>query len=242
MTQRLRVPWPDPELWAARGDLPVRLLAVSDEPDRALDSDATRRAIEPIDMIVGCGDLEPDYLAFLADGFHVPLHYVRGNHDVGAAWRHEQPAMLPEPLPDGVVQREAGISLVGFSGSARYSDDGMERSALEMWLRVLAAWRGMRAAARKAPLLVVTHAAPRGMNDAPDQAHRGFAAFRMMVERLSPPLWLHGHTALVRRGIDGRCARYGATLLYNCTGASVVELVPPSVEAAFPGAVEPEAA
>src|SRR5918992_111226 len=98
MTQRLRVPWPAPGLGAARGALPVRLLAVSDEPDRALDSDATRRAIEPIDMIVGCGDLEPDYLAFLADGFHVPLHYVRGNHDVGAVWRHEQRAMLPEPL------------------------------------------------------------------------------------------------------------------------------------------------
>jgi hypothetical protein len=40
-------------------------------------------------------------------------------------------------------------------------------------------------------------------------------------------LWLHGHTALVRRGIDGRSVRHGETLLYNCTGATLVELVPP---------------
>lgn len=242
MTQRLQVPWPDPDLWAARGDRPVRLLAVSDEPDPTLDSEGTRRAITPIDMIVGCGDLEPDYLAFLADAFGVPLHYVRGNHDVGAAWRHEQRVMLPEPLRDGAVQQDAGISLVGFSGSGRYSDRGVERSSLEMWLRVLGAWRGMRAAARRAPLLVITHAAPRGLNDAPDRAHRGFEAFRMMVERLSPPLWLHGHTALVRRGIDGRCARHGSTLLYNCTGASVVELVPPSEQRSTPRAADAEAA
>lgn len=228
MTQRLRVPWPDQALWAARGDRPVRLLAVSDEPDPSLDSEGTRRSVGQIDLIVGCGDLEPDYLSFLADAFCVPLRYVRGNHDVGAAWRHEQRAMLPDPLPDGVVQQEAGIALVGFSGSARYSESEMERSSIEMWLRVLGAWRGMRAASRRGPWLVISHAAPRGLNDAPDLAHRGFPAFRFLAERLSPALWLHGHTALVRRGVDGRCARLGTTLFYNCTGASVVELVPPA--------------
>jgi hypothetical protein len=242
VTQRLKVPWPDPALWASRGGRPVRLLAVSDEPDKTLDSEGTRRSVGHIDMIVGCGDLEPDYLSFLADAFCVPLRYVRGNHDVGAAWRHEQRAMLPEPLPDGVVQLEAGIQLVGFSGSARYSDGGMERTSLEMWMRVLTAWRGMRAVARRGPLLVLTHAAPRGVNDAPDHAHRGFPAFRFMAERLAPPLWLHGHTALVRRGLDGRCARLGPTLFYNCTGATLVELVPPATVRAPPGEPEPAAA
>ena len=46
------------------------------------------------------------------------------------------------------------------------------------------------------------------------------------IDRLQPPLWLHGHTALVRRGLDARCLQHDRTLLYNCTGATLVELVP----------------
>lgn len=47
------------------------------------------------------------------------------------------------------------------------------------------------------------------------------------MRRLSPPLWLHGHTALVRRGIDDRSAIFHDTLFYNCTGATLIELMPP---------------
>jgi Icc-related predicted phosphoesterase len=128
-------------------------------------------------------------------------------------------------MQDGAVVTEAGIQLIGFSGSPIYSHRGMQVSSLGMWAKVLRAWAG---ASRARPVLVVTHAAPRGMNDDEDKAHRGFTAFRWLVDRLSPPLWLHGHTALVRRGIDDRCERHGATLLYNCTGATLVELVPPN--------------
>ena len=70
------------------------------------------------------------------------------------------------------------------------------------------------------PLLVLTHAAPRGVNDAPDHAHRGFASFRWLLDRLAPPLWLHGHATLVQRGIEARTARRNGTLLVNVTGAT----------------------
>jgi Icc-related predicted phosphoesterase len=75
---------------------------------------------------------------------------------------------------------------------------------------------------------MLTHAAPRGLNDAPDEAHRGFAAFRWLLNRLAPPVWIHGHTALVRRGIDGRVHRHGSTLVVNVTGATLLELTPPA--------------
>jgi Icc-related predicted phosphoesterase len=226
VTLKLQVAWPDQRLFAARGWRPLRILAVSDEREPALESEATRRGLEPLDLIVGCGDLQAEYLSFVADAFRgVPLVYVRGNHDVGSAWAHEQRASLPEPLADGQLHEEAGLSIVGFSGSPRYSDRGMEVSALQMWLRVLPAWHRLRG---RGPLLVLTHAAPRGMNDAPDKAHRGFEAFRWLAERLTPPLWLHGHTALVRRGLDERILRANGTVLYNCTGATLIELCPPS--------------
>lgn len=229
MTDRLSLRWPDPTPFRARGGRPIRLLAVSDEVDPALESAATRRGMGPLDLIVGCGDLQPPYLAFLADAFGTPLAYVRGNHDVGLAWGATERLILPDPLPDGRVQAEAGVRLLPFSGAPRYAPHGrpdaeQQFSALTMWRRVLAAWP---AAAMRRPVLVVSHAAPRGLGDASDHAHRGFAAYRWLLERLAPPLWLHGHTALVRRGLDGRTVRHHGTLLVNVTGATLVELTPP---------------
>jgi len=224
MTDRLRVRWPDPAPFAERDGRPIRILAVSDEPDPTLDAPATRAGLGRVDLVIGAGDLEPDYLGFVTDAFGAPLRYVRGNHDVGSAWAHTGRRQLPEPLPDGAVVEEAGIRLIGFSGSPRYNQRNLQVSSLGMWARVVAAWPR---ASRQRPLIVVTHAPPRDVNDDQDHAHRGFAAFRWFVERIDPPLWLHGHTALVRRGIDDRIATLNGTTFYNCTGATLVELVPP---------------
>jgi hypothetical protein len=225
VTDRLSLPWPDPAPFVARDGRPIRILAVSDEPDPSLDAAATRSRIGGVDLVIGAGDLEPDYLGFVADAFDAPLRYVRGNHDVGPAWSASRRSQLPEPMSDGRIVTEAGLRLLGFSGSPVYNDRGMQVSALGMWAKAIGSWS---AAQRARPLLVVTHAPPRDLNDDTDRAHRGFTAFRWLVDRLSPPLWLHGHTALVRRGIDARCTRHEGTLFYNCTGATLVELTPPA--------------
>ena len=227
MTDRLSVRWPDPTPFAGRDGEPIRILAISDEPDPSLDSAGTREAVGHVDFIIGAGDLQPEYLMFVADAFAAPLHFVRGNHDVGAAWGHSERRHLPEPMRDGRLVEEAGIRLLGFSGSPRYNERGMQVSSLGMWFAALRAWLRTR---RTRPLLVVTHAPPRDVNDDDDLAHRGFPAFRWLAHRLAAPLWLHGHTALVRRGIDDRSARLGGTLFYNCTGATLVELLPPDAD------------
>jgi uncharacterized protein len=224
MTDRLRISWPDPAPFRDRAGRPIRILAVSDEPDPSLDSAATRQRLGDLDMIIGCGDLEPNYLSFVTDAFRAPLRYIRGNHDVGSAWGHTEGQLLPNPMPDGEVVEEAGIRLLGFSGSPVYSDRGMQVSSSAMWLKAGTAWIHARNAG---PLLLVTHAAARGVNDDEDKAHRGFSAFTWLADQLHPPLWLHGHTALVRRGLDARCARRNGTLFYNTTGATLVELLPP---------------
>ncbi|HSJ00540.1 MAG TPA: metallophosphoesterase [Patescibacteria group bacterium] len=224
MTDRLRVRWPDPTPFVGRDGRPIRILAVSDEPDPSLDSPATREGLGRVDLIVGAGDLDPGYLGFVTDAFHAPLRYVRGNHDVGAAWASSERSQLPEPMRDGAIVSEAGLRLIGFSGSPRYNERNLQVSSLGMWIKVIGAW--VRAS-RVRPLIVVTHAPPRDVNDDHDHAHRGFAAFRWFVDRIDPPLWLHGHTALVRRGIDDRIATHAGTTFYNCTGATLVELLPP---------------
>ena len=229
MTDRLRVAWPEPSAFVARGGRPIRLLAVSDWPDPTLESSATRAGLGQVDLIVGCGDLEPDYLDFVANAFCAPVHYVRGNHDVGESWELSDndptQSRAPNALPDGRVREEAGLRLVGFSGSPQYSTRGYEVSDAAMWWRVLRFGVFQRPGR---PLIVVTHAAPRGVNDGADQPHRGFRAYRWLAERLQPPLWLHGHTTLVRHDSRSRSARLGRTLLYNCAGSTLIELVPES--------------
>ncbi len=224
MTDRLRIRWPEPGPFRDREGRPIRILAVSDEPDPTLDSPAAREGLGKVDMVIGAGDLEPDYLGFVTDAVHAPLRYVRGNHDVGAAWGHTERMLLPEPMRDGVPVEEAGVTLVGFSGSPRYNQRGMQVGALEMWAKVIRAWPRSN---RVRPVIVVTHAPPRDVNDDDDPAHRGFSAFRWLADRLDPPLWLHGHTALVRRGIDDRIATMNGTTFYNCTGSTLIELLPP---------------
>ena len=52
MTDRLRLQWPDPAPFVDRDDRPIRILAISDEPDPSLESQATRSGLGPIDLIL----------------------------------------------------------------------------------------------------------------------------------------------------------------------------------------------
>jgi Icc-related predicted phosphoesterase len=238
MTTQLRLTWPDPALFAARAGRPIRLLALADEVDPALDAAVSREQLKPVELIVGCGDLPVDYLRFVTDTFNAPLLYVRGNHDVGGAWSSGEATgvHLPDPLPDGRPVTEGGLVVVGFNGVPWHGGSGLQRGELFYWRRSLAAWlsvrlrspRGPGGRGQGRPLLVVTHTAPRGINDGPDRVHRGPAALRWLAGALRPALWLHGHTTLVVRRLEARSIERGGTLFYNCAGAVLVELVPPA--------------
>ena len=227
MTHRLSVEWPDPRPFTSRGGAPIRLLAASDERDPTLDHEINREQLGHVDAIIGCGDLEPDYLGFLGDAFHAPIAYVRGNHDRGGAWARPQPA--PTPLTSGRLIDVSGITVVPFEWPGLGHDQAL-RDEARAWLDVIRAElallrRGPRT--RNAPVLVVSHAPPRGIGDAAaDPYHVGYAAYRWLLERRTPPLWLHGHTnpASVK---DWRDA-LGPSLVANVTGSALVELLPPA--------------
>jgi hypothetical protein len=210
MIRRLRLARP------ARLADDVRLLAVSDETDRALDIEANRVALGRIDGIVGAGDLEPDYLSFLADAFHAPLVYVRGNHDRGGNWDARGP-VAPQPLGPSTEAlcglRVAGLSWPGEMRGQAIRDEGAAwRQALGLWLRL----RGAR------PEIVLSHVPPRGLGDVPeDNYHRGFAAYRWLCRRLAPRLWIHGHTA--PSAVAAWRHDWGGTTFVNATGAVLIE-------------------
>jgi hypothetical protein len=237
--RRLSIVWPDPRPFAARDGAPIRLLAVSDAVDPALDHEINRAALGRLDGIVGCGDLEPAYLGFLADAFNVPVAYVRGNHDRGGHWKTTA-RDAPGHLPSGRLAAIGGLTVAPFEWPGMQSEHALRDEGRAWW----DVWRAVRQLAlrhlrrRVEPVLVLSHAPPRGVGDRDaDRYHLGYAAYRWLLERLRPPLWLHGHVtpATVR---DWREA-FGPTTVANVTGAVVVELVPPPAAEPEPAATAP---
>ena len=237
MTRRLEIEWPDPTPFGFRGGRSIRILAASDETDPALDQLPNREALGSIDLIVGCGDLSPDRLCFLADAFRAPLVFVRGNHDRGGPW--PRPHNLPEPLAGSDLTSLPGIPLLGLPWPTGDRETN-RRDETAAWLQVvrLAAPRLLastvpRLARAGTPLLVLSHVPPLDAGDTPtDLYHRGFAAYRLLLDRLAPPLWLHGHTTMAARSTWQE--RHGRTLLANATGSILVELSPPVSPATAP--------
>jgi uncharacterized protein len=227
MIRRVSVLWPDERPFRERREKPIRFLAVSDEREPAIEYEKNRAGIAPLDGIVGCGDLDPRWLAFLADSFHAPLVYVRGNHDRGGDW-DERRLVVPDPLGPGAMTRLAGIAVAGLEWPHVNERGNRRRPDLAWWhaFRVARSEFGDRLARRREPLLVISHVAPEGAGDAPDDAyHRGFGAYRWLLDRFRPPLWLHGHTTMA--SVKELKVTAGETTVVNVTGAVLVELLPP---------------
>lgn len=228
MVRRLTLTWPDAGPFAERDGRPIRWLAISDDPDPALDHAENRAGLGPIDALVGCGDLEPDYLGFLADAFAAPLCFVRGNHDRGGRWAESVATHAPHALATGRLHVVGGLPVAALEwpglrhGDRRRHDGTAWADALRVAARRLAP--GSPGAGR--PLVVLSHAPPRGLGDrAVDPYHVGFDGYRWLLDRWRPPLWLHGHVPPA--GVEGwRCAHDGTTVL-NVTGAVLLEFQPP---------------
>ena len=229
MTRRLTVVWPDRRPFEARNGEPIRLLAVSDAVDPALEHEINRVALGHIDAIVGCGDLEPGYLGFLADAFQVPVSYVRGNHDRGGHWS-ETARKAPNHLLSGHLVDVGGITVAPFEWPGLRSDQA-PRDEWRAWRDVFQASRSLvarRLSGRSSPVLVVSHAPPRGVGDHPgNRYHLGYAGYRWLLERLRPPLWLHGHVNPAT--VADWQTSLGSSIVANVTGSVVVELVPPEL-------------
>ena len=229
MISRLQVEWPDRRAFEGRDGRPIRFLVASDAPEPALQQLANREALGRLDGILGCGDLDPEWLAFLADSFNTPLVYVRGNHDRDGQWR-DRPLLVPAWLNTGRIERVAGVPIIGLEWPGVDASDNRRRP----WL----AWRQALGIARRligahlwrAPLIVISHVPPKGVGDAPDLYHHGFDAYRWLLDHLAPPIWLHGHTTIA--SVSRLVERSGPTVVANATGAVLVELVPPAPAAA----------
>ncbi len=230
MTRRLAVDWPDESAFAGRDGAPIRLLGVSDQRDPALNDERSRASLGRIDLVLGCGDLRAEDLAFIADATGAPLIFVRGNHDGGEAWRRGS-AHIPDPIETAREIRTDGLTIVSLPWPGRKGGRA-ERTELGAWSQALRL--GVRLFARSRPVIVISHVPPLGLGDcATDAYHRGFGAYRWLLRRVRPALWLHGHTPLAAVGEWHE--RAGSTTVVNVTGAVLIELRPPNFRAPADG-------
>jgi hypothetical protein len=228
MIRRMRIVWPDPAPFRARGDRSIRWLAVSDDEEPALEHEVNRKELGPLDAIVGAGDLQPDYLGFLADAFGVPMVYVRGNHDRGGRWAESVAQFSPVALRTGSIDELDGLPILplewpGIRHRDRRRHDGS--AALDV-VRLTVGLLVRRFTGRDRSVVVLSHAPPRGVGDgAADTYHEGFSAYRWLLDRFRPPLWLHGHVHPA--SVESWRLDHDGSQVVNVTGAVLIEIEAP---------------
>ncbi len=165
----------------------MKILAVADEECQALWDYYRPGRLDGIDLIISCGDLKADYLSFLVTMGHAPVLYVHGNHDISYS---RFPPEGCDCIEDTITVIN-GVRILGLGGCRKYHPGPHQYTEKEMARRIkklrFQLWRS------KGVDIVVTHAPPAGIGDAPDPAHRGFDALLPLIDRYHPKLLLHGH-------------------------------------------------
>lgn len=187
----------------------MKILAIADEESPYLWDYYDKSKREGIDLIISCGDLDPDYLSFLTTLFAVPVLYVHGNHDDKYGKRPPEGCICI----DNRIYVYEGIRILGLGGSMRYSSGEYQYTEQQMRQRVarlkfsLFRNRGFD--------ILVTHAPAYQLNDGRDLPHQGFEVFRTLIEKYRPKFFLHGHVHLSYGRNHKRYDRYQDTHIIN---------------------------
>lgn len=195
----------------------MKILAVADEESKYYWDFFCEGKLDDIDLIISCGDLDPQYLSFLATFSHAPVLYVHGNHDV----RYE------ETPPEGCICIEdqiyvhKGIRILGLGGSMRYREGKYQYTEWEMKRRVSRLW--FQLFRKRGFDILVTHAPAYQLNDGRDLPHQGFRIFRQLIERYSPGYFLHGHVHMSYGALHKRMDQYRDTTIINAYERHIFE-------------------
>lgn len=200
----------------------MRVLALSDIPIQSLYSEHVRPDLAGIDLILSCGDLDPDYLSFLSCFSSGPILYVRGNHD-----HYERSA------PEGCICIEdklyvyKGVRILGLGGSMRYKDGNNQYTQGEMNRRIRAQqfqlWR------HQGFDILLAHAPAYQIGDGTDLTHTGFQGFVSLMDKYEPQYMVHGHMHQEYTTEFQRVRHYKNTTIINAWGQYIFDIESPTV-------------
>lgn len=196
----------------------MKILAVSDQESKALWDYYREGCLRDYDLILSCGDLKAEYLSFLVTMGRCPVFYVHGNHDTS----YSRKPPLGCDCIDGKVVSYGGVRILGLGGSRKYGGGEHQYSEKEMRKKIrrlrFALWRAGGVD------LVVTHAPIAGVGDGEDIAHRGFEAFRELLDKYQPQYLIHGHMHLSYGQDRTRERKYGETTVINADEKIIIDI------------------
>ena len=151
----------------------MNIMIFADQESKLLYEYYDPEQMKDIDLIISCGDLEPEYLTFFATLCHAPLLYVKGNHDTKYEYKPPEGCIC---IDDDIFVYK-GVRILGLGGSMEYIPDSpnqytekmMRKRIHKLWWKL---WR------HKGFDILVTHA----------------PAYKLLAKR-------RGKTRLLRPGI-----------------------------------------
>lgn len=198
----------------------LKILSVSDFIDPSLTRQVEEKTLEPVDLIISCGDLPPEYLSFLRDRLERPLFYVKGNHDI--RYTDHNPAGCTHIHARMMVFNS--VKILGLDGSMWYNGGANQYREAEMKKIIQGLWFSIW---RKGGVdILVTHAPPRHVHDAEDLCHRGFECFNRLIHKRRPGFLIHGHMHKPFKAHEDRITRVGPTKVINTCGYTIFEAAP----------------
>lgn len=187
----------------------MRILAIADEESKYLWDFFEKEKLAGIDLILSSGDLNPNYLSFLATFTTAPVLYVHGNHD-------DKYERIP---PEGCICIEnqiyvhEGIRILGLGGSMRYRPGINQYTEKEMVKRV----KKMRFQLfmKGGFDILLTHSPAYQLNDGRDLPHQGFQVFNTLMDKYHPRFFIHGHVHMAYGRQHKRYDQYEETHVVN---------------------------
>lgn len=188
----------------------MKILTIGDEESKYLWDYFEKSKLEGIDLILSSGDLNPNYLSFLATFTAAPVLYVHGNHD--EKYEHKPPEGCI-CIEDDIYEYE-GIRILGLGGSMRYIPEKKHQyTQKEMKKRVKKLrWKLFR---KKGFDILLTHSPAYELNDGQDLPHQGFQIFNELLDKYHPRFFIHGHVHMTYGRQYKRYDRYKDTRIIN---------------------------
>ncbi|MGN0165826.1 MAG: metallophosphoesterase [Lachnospiraceae bacterium] len=196
----------------------MRILILSDTPDKKYWDYYQDGMLNEFDLILSCGDLPPAYLSFIVTFAKAPVLYVRGNHD----------DCYNQTPPEGCICIEnqifnyKGLRILGLGGSMRYKQGENQYTDKEMERRIRKLYFPLKRCGGFDILL--THAPAKGLSDGEDLPHQGFKAFVDLIDKYSPGYFIHGHIHLNYGRQYKRTYKYKETVVINGFKSYILEI------------------
>lgn len=194
----------------------MKILCVSDDKDPLVYSANIKDFFPDIDIVIGAGDLSLRYYEYIISSLNKPLFFVFGNHNLehynyymGIDGKKNQSMvdLVTNNIPyggtvieDSVIRdKRTGLIIAGLGGSNKYNKGKHQftnaQMARRMWKMAPRLFLNKIIHGRCLDILV-THAAPLGLNDDIDSCHLGFKSFLTFMDIFKPKYLIHGHVHL----------------------------------------------